>query len=180
MREEARPELPPAFDLQPHLTGKLVLARPLERSDFDALYAVARDPLLWEQHFDPERWREERFRVFFEEGLASGGALLVLDAASGDVIGSSRYRWVEDAQGDMEIGWTFLARSHWGGRYNGELKRLMLDHAFKFVDHVTFRVAVPNKRSSRALEKIGARLTGSFVTYTGREALHYVVPRPPR
>ena len=151
--------------------------RPLEPGDFDALYAVASDPLLWELHFDPERWREARFRVFFDEALESGGALLVMDAQSGDVIGSSRFKWREEAGLHMEIGWTFLARSHWGGRYNRELKRLMLDHAFRFVDHVTFHVAEGNARSMRAVEKIGARLSGTYKLASGRTGMRYVIER---
>ena len=171
----------PVFELQPRLAGELVRARPLERSDFDALYAVASDPLLWEQHFDKERWREERFQKFFDEALGSGGALLIMDAATGAVIGTSRYKWLdwlEDGHPEMEIGWTFLARSHWGGRYNGELKQLMLAHAFRFVDHVRFHVAAGNVRSGRALEKIGARMAGQFRAATGRDVTRYVVTRP--
>ena len=51
---------------------------------------------------------------------------------------------------EIEIGWTFLARSHWGGTYNGEMKQLMLRHAFKFVNSVIFLVGPQNLRSQRA------------------------------
>jgi len=57
----------------------------------------------------------------------------------------------------VEIGWTFLERAFWGGTYNREMKSLMLDHAFKFVDRVVFVVGENNLRSQRALQKIGAR-----------------------
>lgn len=168
------------FDLQPTLAGELLRVRPLEPRDFGALYAVASDPLLWEQHFDPERWREARFRQFFEQAIGSRGALVVHDATSGEVIGSSRYRWMEESQPEMEIGWTFLARSHWGGRYNGELKGLMLGHAFHFVDHVVFLVTPNNLRSRRALKKIGATADGIVRTAGGRDALRFVVRRSAR
>ena len=144
------------FDTQPVLTGRLVELRPLREDDFPVLFAVASDPLIWQQHPDPDRCTEPVFRQFFRSAMESGGALLVLDRSDGRVIGSSRYAEHDEAASEIEIGWTFLARSHWGGIYNGEMKRLMLAHAFRFVRRVVFRVGVNNRRSQRALEKIGA------------------------
>jgi RimJ/RimL family protein N-acetyltransferase len=144
------------FDSQPTLTGELVNVRPLRPDDYDALYAVAADPLIWEQHPNRNRYEEAVFREFFAESLSSGGALLVTDAGTRHVIGSSRYFGYREAERQVEIGWTFLARSHWGGRYNGELKELMLRHALRFVDSVVFFVGPENIRSQRALERIGA------------------------
>jgi len=129
--------------------------RPLRPDDHADLYAVASDPLLWEQHPDWDRFKPEVFDKLFAESLESGGALIVHDVASGAVIGSSRYWGYDEQLSEVEIGWTFLARSHWGGRYNGELKRLMLEHAFRFVDSVVFYVGPDNIRSQRAVEKIG-------------------------
>lgn len=143
------------FDRQPTLRGALVTVEPLRPEHFDDLYAVAADPLLWEQHPARDRYREPVFRKLFSESLASGGALLVRDAATGRVIGSSRYHGYDAARSEIEIGWTFLARSTWGGRVNGELKELMLRHAFRFVDSVIFLVGPENRRSRRAVEKIG-------------------------
>lgn len=128
------------FDLQPILKGTLVELRPLRADDFDALYAVASDPLVWEQHPDRDRWKEDVFRDFFRVAMESGGAFLVTDARDGRVIGSSRFARYDAEKSEIEIGWTFLARSHWGGRHNGEMKRLMLQHAFRFVKSVVFRI----------------------------------------
>jgi RimJ/RimL family protein N-acetyltransferase len=144
------------FDGLPVLTGELVSVRPLRAGDYDQLYAVAADPLIWEQHPVRNRYEEPVFREFFLDSLASGGALLVSEVASGRVIGSSRYFGHRDEAREVEIGWTFLARSHWGGRYNWELKQLMLAHVFRFVESVAFFVGAENVRSQRALEKIGA------------------------
>jgi RimJ/RimL family protein N-acetyltransferase len=148
------------FDLQPHLIGDLVELRPLRPEDWEGLYAVASDPLIWALHPASDRYKKEVFREFFREALESGGAFLVLDRRTQQIIGSSRYFGLDRANREIEIGWTFLARSHWGGRYNGEMKRLMLDHAFKFVDNVFFLVGPNNLRSRRALEKIGATFSG--------------------
>jgi RimJ/RimL family protein N-acetyltransferase len=145
------------FDLQPHLAGERLALRPLVPADFDALYAAARDPLIWEQHPESDRWQEDVFRTYFDGGLASGGALVAVDRASGRVIGSSRYANLAADGSEVEIGWTFLARAYWGGAWNGEMKALMIAHAFRFVPRVVFRVGAANLRSQAALAKIGAR-----------------------
>src|SRR5262245_56135073 len=124
------------FDLQPCLQGDLLELRPLRAEDFNALYAVAADPLLWEQHPASDRYRLEVFQGFFRDALQSGGAFIAIDRADGRVIGSSRYHGYDESRSEIEIGWTFLARSQWGGVYNGEMKRLMLRHAFRFVRSV--------------------------------------------
>jgi RimJ/RimL family protein N-acetyltransferase len=169
-----------AFELQPTLTGDLLELSPLRFEDFDALYAVASDPLIWEQHPERDRHRVERFRVYFDEGLKSGGALIARDRLDGRVIGASRYHGYDPAQREIEIGWTFLARSHWGGRYNAEMKRLMLDHAFRFVDRVVFLIGEDNRRSRRAVEKIGAVTIGTRIDGKRKERVVYAIERPSR
>jgi N-acetyltransferase len=162
-------------DLQPTLEGGLLELRPLCAADFDALFAVAADPLIWEQHPASDRYREEQFRLFFDEAIASGGALIAIDAADGRVVGSSRFHGYSPETGEIEIGWTFLARSHWGGRYNGEMKRLMLRHAFTFVDRVIFLIGPTNYRSQRAVEKIGGVRAGTRLNEVGRESVVYQI-----
>jgi RimJ/RimL family protein N-acetyltransferase len=148
------------LDRQPKLEGERLRLRPLVPEDWDALFAVASDPLIWQQHPAHDRWQEPVFRAFFADALASGGALVAVDTADGAVIGSSRYDGLEAADdGSVEIGWTFLARSHWGGAYNHDMKRLMLAHALASVAACRFLVGETNTRSRRALERIGARLT---------------------
>jgi RimJ/RimL family protein N-acetyltransferase len=146
------------FDAQPVLRGALVELRPLRLDDYADLYRVASDPRIWEQHPARNRHEPAVFREFFREALASGGALLVSAVDTGRVIGSSRFHGYSEARSEVEIGWTFLARSHWGGRTNGELKRLMLEHAFRFVASVVLFVSPGNVRSQRAVEQIGGVL----------------------
>ncbi len=161
------------FDPQPRLSGELLELRPLRPDDFEALFRVASDPLIWEQHPERTRYQEATFRTFFAEALASGGALLAVDRASGAVIGSSRYHQYDAERRVVEIGWTFLARACWGGRYNGEMKRLMLDHAFRSVDRVRFVIGPDNRRSQRAVEKIGGVHAGTTTDAHGREKMVY-------
>jgi N-acetyltransferase len=149
-----------AFELQPHLVGDLLEVRPLRPVDWVSLFEVASDPLIWEQHPAQDRYKEEVFKEFFRDALASRGALVVIDRQTQKIIGSSRYFGFEPRKREIEIGWTFLARSHWGGKYNGELKRLMLDHAFEFVESVVFLIGPQNVRSQKAVEKIGGVMIG--------------------
>jgi RimJ/RimL family protein N-acetyltransferase len=148
------------FELQPNLKGELIELRPLKPEDWDELFAVASDPLIWEQHPESDRYREDVFKVFFSEALESGGAFVVIDTKSQEIIGSTRYYGYDPAKSEIEIGWTFLARKYWGGRYNAEMKQLMLDHAFKFVENVVFYVGENNVRSQKAMEKLGAIRNG--------------------
>ena len=145
---------------QPTLEGETLLLRPLRDDDWDALYAVASDPLIWAVHPGHDRWQEPVFREFFANAMHHRGALAVIDKASGAIIGSSRYQGLDDADGgSVEIGWTFLARAYWGGSTNRELKRLMLSHALASVARVDFRVGEDNVRSRGAMVKIGGRLS---------------------
>jgi RimJ/RimL family protein N-acetyltransferase len=164
-----------AFDLQPTLQGELLTLRPLRPEDFPDLYAVACDPLIWEQHPNSDRHKEEVFREFFRGALASGGALAAVDKRDGRTIGSSRYHGYAPERSEIEIGWTFLARSHWGGVYNGEMKQLMLRHALRFVASVVFLVGPRNLRSQRALLKIGAVRVANRTDGSGQESFVYEI-----
>jgi len=145
-----------------------VRLRPLQPGDFDALFAISSDPLLWEQHPSKERAEAEGFRLWFDQAMESGGALVVEDRATGEVIGTSRFHGYDSDLGEVEIGWTFLARARWGGPWNAEMKKLMLDHAFGSVERVRFRVHEGNLRSQKAVEKLGAARTRVEADAQGR------------
>jgi RimJ/RimL family protein N-acetyltransferase len=161
------------FELQPILQGELIRLRPLRPDDFQDLHAVASDPLIWEQHPSKDRYKEDVFKEFFRDALASGGALIAIDPKTGRTVGSSRFHGYDEEKAEIEIGWTFLARSHWGGLYNREMKQLMLNHAFKFVKSVVFLVGPQNLRSQRAMEKLGAIRRGLRPDAGGRDSFVY-------
>jgi len=144
------------FHLQPTLKGELIELRPLRPQDFNALFAAASDPQIWEQHPESDRYQRKVFQRFFDGALESKGAFAIIERKSGRMIGSSRYCNLDLTNREVEVGWTFLEREFWGGTYNRELKQLMLDHAFRFVDRVLFVVGENNIRSQKALAKIGA------------------------
>ena len=149
------------MDRQPVLSGELFMLRPLVPDDWDALYAVAADPLIWQIHPAHDRWQEPVFRAFFDDALAQGGALAMVEHASGEIIGSSRFQNFDPADGGVvEIGWTFLARRLWGTGANAQMKQLMLMHALDYVARVEFRVGETNFISRKAMEHIGGILTG--------------------
>lgn len=165
------------LDRQPTLDGDRVLLRPLTEDDWDALFAIASDPGVWEQHPMHDRWREDVFREFFMDALAKGGALAIIDKAKNALVGSTRYQAYDPEEGgSVEIGWTFLARKYWGKGINPEMKRLMLEHAFESVERVDFRVGETNYRSRIALENIGAVRTDrtELTRYEGKRVLHLV------
>jgi len=171
-----------SFDLQPDLKGELIELRPLTPGDWDDLFAVASDSLIWEQHPESDRCKEEVFKVFFGEALESGGALVVIDHTTQQIIGSTRFYGYDPEKSEIEIGWTFLAREYWGGRYNREMKSLMLNHAFKSVEKVVFLIGEKNIRSQKAIEKIGAIRSGMVKRAYGKHApafnVKYVIKKP--
>jgi RimJ/RimL family protein N-acetyltransferase len=164
------------FDLQPCIHNEAIRLEPLLADDFESLYAVAADPLIWEQHPDKDRHQRAVFQAYFNTGIASGGAFRVIDQLTGELIGSSRYYDLNETQRKVSIGYTFLARSHWGSHYNRALKTLMLDHAFRCVDQVIFQVGIHNWRSRKAMEKLGGIYLGEeLVSYTGEPARPNVI-----
>ncbi len=170
------------MDLQPTLIGELVVLRPTVPEDWDAMYAVASDPLIWEQHPANDRWQEAEFRRYFADALASGGGLTIVDKASGRIIGASRYYGHRPDLDEIEIGWTFLARDYWGGAHNREVKKLMLDHVHRFVGTVVFLVGEHNLRSQGAMAKIGGvrrpeMLTRDYNSGTHRQVV-FEIRRP--
>jgi N-acetyltransferase len=170
------------FHLQPHLKGDLIELRPLSPEHWEDLFKVASDPLIWEQHPESDRYKEKVFKTFFKGALESGGAFVVVDTKSEQIIGSTRFYGYDPEKSEIEIGWTFLARKYWGGRHNREMKQLMLSHAFQFVENVVFFVGEHNFRSQKATEKIGGIRTGTMKKIRGnRPALvniKYVIKRP--
>jgi len=145
------------MDLQPTLDNELVQLRPLTPDDLEPLFNVAKDPLIWEQHPCPTRYERAEYEVFIEDSLQSKGALIVIDKATKNMIGSSRFKAIEGVPTAVEIGWSFLAREYWGGRYNRAVKELMIEHALQSLSDIIFYIGKDNIRSQKAVEKLGAK-----------------------
>jgi RimJ/RimL family protein N-acetyltransferase len=162
-------------DFQPTLTGPTVIVRPVAASDWTELFAAGSDPDIWKVHPSPDRYTEPAFRKFFDGAVESKMGFVFVDRATGRLIGSSRYHGHDAALSEIEIGWTFIARSHWGGKANREVKRLMLDHAFTFVDIVVFWVGEENWRSQGAMTKIGGVKRAGLFTRESSGTMPYFI-----
>ena len=147
-----------SLNLQPTLENDLVLLRPVKTDDFDTLYTTANDPLIWELHQNPDRYKKSVFKNFFKDAIESKGAFVIIDKQTNKVIGSSRYKLASSSDDAVEIGWTFLSRDYWGGIYNKSFKELMIDHAFKNFKYILFHVDQNNFRSQKAVQKLGGVL----------------------
>ena len=159
-----------------YLENDLIKLVPLASDDFERIYLVASDPLIWEQHPNKFRYKRDVFQTFFNEAIASGSAFLIFDAETNEVIGSSRYYDYDAAKSEIAIGYTFLARSRWGGTYNRALKQLMIDHAFESVGSVLLHIGEGNIRSQKAAMKIGGKKVGQIEMEMPGEAykLNYI------
>ena len=157
------------MNLQPtDLKNNLVWLEPLKQGHFEELYLVASDPLIWEQHPNPDRYKLDAFTNYFKGAMESGGAFIIRDTLSGQALGSSRYCAYDAANKEIQIGYTFFARSCWGKSINKEVKTLMLNHAFNYVDKVAFYVGANNIRSQKAMERIGGiKVREEVVAYFG-------------
>lgn len=161
------------FDRQPTLEGPSLSLRPLRASDHEEFVAVAGDPLIWEEHPESDRAMPEKVERFFDEALASGGALVVLD--DGKIIGSSRYEEVDEERSRILVDHTFLARTHWTKESYIEVKKLLFDHAFMAVETVELRVGAENARTRGAVEDfLGAALVDMVSTPIGDHAVYEV------
>ena len=128
----------------------------ITESDFESLYAVASDPLIWEQHPESNRWQKDIFSVFFANGLANDlGCFVIRERPTKEVIGSTRFYGYDETNRCVRIGFTFLARKHWGTSSNREIKDAMLKRAFQVCDSVRFDIGPDNMRSITAVKKLG-------------------------
>jgi RimJ/RimL family protein N-acetyltransferase len=157
------------FELQPtHLQNELISLGALKEDNFEELFTVASDPLVWEQHPNPNRYKLEDFTNYFKGAIESNGAFLIRDSKTKEVVGCSRYYDYNATDSSVLIGYTFIGTKFWGIGYNKALKKLMLDYAFQFVDKVYFHIGAYNIRSQKAIEKIGALKVDEFeVEYYG-------------
>jgi RimJ/RimL family protein N-acetyltransferase len=184
MERAANVRTPPRYGYRRSRSSTLfastIVIRPLAPEDRQE-FSVARDLLIWAQHPTEDRWTRQGFDAFFDQSIASGGALVIHERAGsglGRIVGSSRYNGYDPTTSTVEIGWTFLARDHWGKQTNSEVKRLMLAHAHGFARRLVLIVDDKNTRSQRAVEKIGGQAVGTREEPSGRISIIFAVDAP--
>ena len=166
-----------SIDLQPHLENHDLLIKPLLASDFERLYKIASDPLIWEQHPSKDRWKRDVFETFFQGAMESGGAFKIVNKKTNEIMGSTRYYDYKEPESSIQIGYTFYARAYWGHGINLAVKKLMLDYIFQFVSNVKFQIGASNIRSQIAIQRLGAlKMEQREVAYYGEDKpnLNYV------
>ena len=158
------------FSIQTILENNNVKLIPLQEEDFEALYVAASDPKIWEQHPNKDRYKKEVFKNFFDGAILSKGAFLIMDKTENEVAGSSRFYDYNEEDQSIFIGYTFYATKFWGSKLNPQVKKMMLEYIFQYVDIVKFHVGKENIRSRKAMERLGAELKGEVeVAYFGEE-----------
>ncbi|MEM0578742.1 GNAT family N-acetyltransferase [Flavobacterium polysaccharolyticum] len=160
---------------QPELLEDTILKIvPLIETDFDRLFEVASDPLIWEQHPTHDRYKKEVFQLYFEGAIEGKTAFLIMDKLTDKIIGSTRYYDYNPQNSSIAIGYTFLSRQYWGGAYNKSAKRLLIEYAFQYVDKIYFHIGSANIRSQLATIKIGAsKIDEVDFDHYGEKILHF-------
>jgi len=151
------------------LEGKIVRLEPLQRRHEQGLFEAAQDQRIWRwMPYDASASRES-FHAWLEDALAASSsgmeaAFATVDAGTGKTVGSTRYLALRPEHRGLEIGWTWLAPSHWQTGANVEAKLLMLEHAFGRLSclRVEFKTDSRNERSRAALATLPAQFEGIF------------------
>lgn len=156
------------FSIQPILENDKVILFPLLKDDFDALYVVASDPKVWEQHPNKDRWQKDIFQSFFDGAMQSKGAFKIVDIQTGEVAGSTRFYDYNEKDNSILIGYTFYGTKFWGKGMNPSVKKLMMEYIFQYVDKVYFNIGALNVRSQIAISRLGAvKIAEEDIAYYG-------------
>ena len=163
------------FNLQPEvLEDDIIKLIPLQENHFEELCKAASDPLIWEQYPIKDRYKLENFKPFFEGAINSNGAFLILEKATSEIMGTTRFYDYNAENLSVGIGFTFITRKFWGGPYNKAVKKVMIDYAFESLNSVIFHVAFENHRSQKAVLKLGAeKINEVNFNMNGVDILHF-------
>ena len=147
------------MDIKDKLENKNFILKLLNNNDFDLLYNIGKNKKIWEQHPENDRWKKEKFNIFFNKGIENKFGLYgIYDKSKNTIIGSTRYYSYSKKKKSIKIGFTFLTPEYWSSDTNLQIKTLMLGYAFKYVENIYFDIGKNNIRSIKAIEKIGASL----------------------
>ena len=147
------------MDFKSNFENSSVTLFQVKEEHFEELYLLASNPSIWEQHPENDRWKKEKFSMFFKKGLENEfGFLLIINKITNQIIGSTRFYSYNKIDKAIRIGFTFISQEYWGTSINYEVKKIMLDYTFKYLNKVYFDIGVNNIRSRKAVEKLGAHL----------------------
>jgi len=144
------------IDFKIPLENDIVSLIQTEKKHFEELYTVGSNPVIWEQHQNQDRWELNNFREYFDVGINNDeGCFTILDKKTNKIIGTTRYYSFDEEEPSIKIGYTFISRDYWGTQMNYQIKKLMLDYIFQFLDKVYFDISKTNYRSQKSVEKLG-------------------------
>ena len=147
------------MDIKNNLENKNFILKLLNKNDFNVLYDIGKNKKIWVQHPENDRWKKEKFNIFFNKGIENKfGFYGIYDKSKNNIIGSTRYYSYSKKKKSIKIGFTFLNPGYWGTDTNLQIKTLMLGYAFNYVENIYFDIGKNNIRSRKAIEKIGATL----------------------
>ena len=149
----------------PTLEGRLVRLEPLAKSHAAGLWDASCDPRTWRWLPIPQPQTPEELEAWVDDALARAAAdldLPLVTRGDGTIVGSTRFLALRPEHRSVEIGWTWLHPSAWGGGVNVEAKLLMLGHAFEAwgCRRVELKTDALNERSRGAMEAMGATFEG--------------------
>lgn len=160
------------FNLQPTLENDNIAILPLQEDEFEALYAVASDPKIWEQHPNKNRWQREVFQNYFKGAIESKGALKIIDKKTGEIAGATRIYLDKEFPDAAFVGYTFFATKYWGKGINPQSKNMIIDYLLQHVSEVLFQIGANNLRSQIAIGRVGATKIGEQeVAYYGEPSV---------
>ena len=155
--------------LSGRMEGELVAVEPLDREHEAGLFAAGDDGEIWTylSSFPDAYETRVLFHRCMEEALAASLAgteapWAILDRASGQPIGSTRYMALRPEHHSLEIGWTWLGRPWWRTGANVETKLLLMRRAFEQLgcERVELKTDARNARSRAAIAALPAQFEG--------------------
>jgi RimJ/RimL family protein N-acetyltransferase len=166
-----------------------VLLRPIDPGDREALREPAMDPRIW-RYFVQRIETDADFDAFFDAALTDQNAGRrvvhhIIDKWTGRTAGSMSFCNMAEADGRLEIGWSWIGTRFQGKGVNRWSKFLMLEHAFTRLaaERVEFKTDVLNLQARRGLRNIGATEEGTLRSFNPmpggrrRDAVYYSVLR---
>jgi len=148
------------------LDDGIVRLEPLGLHHTEGLGRAAADGELWNLRTTsvpgPHDTRGYIERALAAQATAERLPFAVIDASTGEVIGSSSYHDIVPVVSRLEIGYTWYAKSRQRTHVNARAKRLLMTHAFETLDAalVGWRTDHLNFDSQQAIERLGAQRDG--------------------
>ena len=141
------------------LENEIVKLRQTKEEDFEDLYKQGGHPTIWEQHLEKDRYKRDKFLEYFNSGINNEfGSLTIINKKNNKIVGLTRIYDFKEEDFSVKLGYTFIGKEYWGSNINYNVKKLILDYVFSFLNTVFFDVFEKNIRSQKSVVKLGGIL----------------------